>query len=253
MTVRNFLDRIVRPLAGDTYALLSVNPEQPQVAVPTTQVAKYPIEVLLDIFNEGIQDIAEYSKFFKVEGVSLLRVGDTQLKTPSDFKGFYSSKNVSVGIAPNENSDIPVINLIPDTEGNVMLAEKVTSIAIARYKETIQGVALPSKLLDMLVKSGEVVAPGTNLIVNLGDAIMVHYTYLALPEEYTLEDEISDRELRNVLKWFIAGYVVDLDMHNESSDLSNRYMAKYQRRLEKVGISNTNWNNVSLSPYLPRR
>lgn len=252
MTVKKFINEVVRPLAGDTFALVEeANVNTPQNMLPTSQVPKYPEQVLLDLLNEGIQDLSEYSKLFKFEAVAVIRAGDTEIKVPADFKGFYSSNDAHVGKAPDLDSRLPTLTLMPTRTG-IEIKEAVTSADIKRYKEYVQGVTLPSELIDLLVKSGQIDPPDNALLVDLGDVILFHYTYLALPKELTINDTINDRELRNVLKWFVASYAVDLDMHNEASNLSDRYWVKYQRRLAKVGESRTNWNEVSLSPYLPR-
>jgi len=252
MTVKKFIDEVVRPLAGDTYALVKdANVNTPQGSIPTSQVVKYPEQVLLDMLNEGIQDISEHSKLFEYKAIAIIREGDKEIKVPDDFKGFYESKDAQIGLAYDGDSRLSDIKIIP-TRNGVSIKDPVTKSMISRYKEVVQGVSLPTELIDLLVKSGQIDVPANSLMVDLGEVILLHYSYLALPKEMEITDTIDDRELRNTLKWFVASYAVDLDMHNEASNLASRYWSKYLRRLEKVGTSRTNWNAVSLSPYLPR-
>jgi len=245
MKIKEFIDTRVRPLIGDS---LTTNNN------PTMkQITKYPIEVLIDYLNEGVLDIAENSKLFIKKGATLLKEGDTSFKLPNDFKGWYGTKDVSVGKATNFDTSMPHIKLKPNIHG-VDLESPITRGDITRYTSVTQKVTVPSDIIELLVKSGQIVAPAIpQLTVGmLSNKILITYYYLYIPPEFDADAVITDRYLMYLLKWWVAGNALYGDMHNEASNLAGIYERKYLRRLEQAGQKQHNWNSISLSPYTPK-
>jgi len=249
MTVQEFIDTRVRPSIGDTLHPQDLNP---QPNTPTKQMTKYSSDVLLDFLNEGVLDISENSSLFVKKGYSILKEGDTEVKLPKDFKGFYKSSDASVGNATNFGAKMEDIHLIPHLHG-VRLKEPLTGRVIGQYKERTKGMVLDTPVIEALVEAG-LIPPEAQVftIDSLIGGVLLEYEYRALPVEYTLDATLEGRELMYLLKWWTCSSALYADMHNESSNLATIYSQKYSRRLEKSGQMIHNWNEISLSPYAPK-
>ncbi len=250
MTVKEFLDKEVRPVIGDSYPMLAnPQPTELQTLPPQTQIVKYPDEVLLSLMNEGLLDISLNSDFFTKQGYLLVRAGvkGTPVPTPKDFRGFYSSTATSVGTRINPYSDMPDIDLMPKGTG-IVLESSLSEQSLKAYVDRFKGVALPDDIIESLISSGVIEPNANQLLVDLNGAIVkIQYKYT--PAELSLTDNLTDRELIYTLKWWTASRAVTLDFNNEAVNLVSLYNKFYLARLEKAGDSTHNWNNVSVSPY----
>ena len=247
MTIQDFIDRRVRPCIGDTLYKVS---SDPQLEPPQRQMAKYHSEVLLDYLNEGVLDISRNSNMFIKTGYILLRAGMTTINVPDDYQGFYDTDDFTAGEGTDFSKKYPLLT-IQVTRKGFKLDRRVSQADIHAYPSSLKGIDLPSDVIDFLIESNQITPPSNPILLRdaLNDTVLLTYQYKYLPKEYTLQDEITDRELMYLLKWWTASNALYGDMHNEAVNLGNLYYKKYSIRLQEAGASTNNMNSVSLTPW----